>query len=77
MNQAHCHSCAMPLSSEMQGPTENLCKYCCDENGQLKSREEVQAGLAMWLQSWGPGMDEATARARAADYMKAMPAWAE
>jgi len=73
-----CYSCASPLGTpEFKGPSENYCKYCTDENGDLKVRAEVQRGLAEWFKSWQPDLDDAKALARAAEYMKAMPAWAE
>jgi Putative zinc ribbon domain len=71
-----CHSCAAPLNSDFKGKAENYCKYCADEKGQLKSRQEVQQNIAWWLKTWQPHIDDAKATARAADYMKAMPAWA-
>ena len=76
-----CLSCAMPLSAETQSKSDNqYCQYCTDESGQLKSREEVQQGIAGWLQQITP-RDESTNSgefmARAGYYMKAMPAWAK
>jgi len=32
-------------------------------------------GIAEWLKSWQPDLDEVRALARAAEYMQAMPAW--
>jgi hypothetical protein len=73
-----CHSCAAPLGMpEFKGPAENYCKYCTNETGELKTREEIQKGIADWFQSWQPGLDEQKALQRAADYMKAMPVWVQ
>lgn len=73
-----CYSCAAPLEMpDFKGPAENYCKYCTDDKGNLKSRDKVQHGVAQWLKSWQPGLDQDKALARAAHYMKAMPAWAE
>ena len=73
-----CFSCTAPLNMpEFKGPAENYCKHCTDENGNLKSREEIQKGLAQWFQSWQPNLDEKEALERAAHFMRAMPAWAE
>jgi len=73
-----CHSCTPPLSMpEFKGPAENYCKYCTDENGNLKPREVVRQGIAEWFKSWQPGLDDPTAIARAESFMMAMPAWAE
>jgi len=72
-----CHSCAAPLNrAEFQGKAENYCKYCSNEKGQLKSSAEVQQAIAGWFKAWQPNVDDQRAMARAADYMKAMPAWA-
>jgi hypothetical protein len=73
-----CHSCAAPLNmSEFKGPAENYCKYCTDASGNLKSKEDVQKGLADWFKSWQPGLDDQKALNRAVHYMNSMPAWAE
>ena len=73
-----CHSCAAPLEmADFKGPADNYCKYCTDENGNLKSREEIQKGIAEWFKAWQPNLNDEKALARAAAYMKSMPAWAE
>jgi hypothetical protein len=64
-------------SPQFKGPAEDYCKFCTDENGKLKPKEEVLAGVAHWIKSWQPDVDDATARARAEHFMKAMPAWAQ
>ena len=74
----YCYSCSAPLSMpEFKGPAENYCKHCTDENGNLKSREEMQKGLAQWFQTWQPNINEEKALIRAKHFMKSMPAWAE
>lgn len=71
-----CHSCACPTSMpDFKGPAENYCRFCTDEQGNLKSREEVKQGIAQWLKMWQPGINDDIASKRASDYMKAMPAW--
>lgn len=76
--ERHCHSCGIPLSVPgVQGPAEHYCAMCADEAGNLKSREEVRRGIAQWLQSRQPNLDEDEAFRRAGHYLKAMPAWAE
>lgn len=73
-----CYSCSAPLEMpEFKGPAENFCKYCTDEEGNLKSREEIYSGIVYWLKTWQPGIDDETAKERATCFMKAMPAWAE
>ena len=73
-----CHSCAVNLNlPEFVGPVENYCKYCIDESGSVKPAEVVQEGIAHWMKNWQPDIDDETAMARAAIYMKAMPQWAD
>ena len=73
-----CYSCTAPLEMpEFKGPAENYCKYCTDDQGKLKMKNEVQQGIAMWLKTWQPDIDDTTATERATNFMKAMPAWAE
>lgn len=73
-----CLSCGAPLCMpEFKGPKDDYCKYCVDEQGNFKSREEVQAGVAEWFLSWQPQIDRRTALRRADFYLKAMPKWAE
>ncbi|MCI0531289.1 MAG: hypothetical protein L0Y74_05015 [candidate division Zixibacteria bacterium] len=62
---------------DFKGPAQNYCKYCTDEAGNLRSRQEVQQGVAHWFQTWQPDLDEKTATNRAAIYLKSMPAWAD
>ncbi len=72
-----CYSCGAPVEMDaFKGPIEHYCRYCVDEMGYLKSRKEIQAGIAQWLATWQPEIDQATAMTRADLYMKAMPAWA-
>jgi len=72
-----CHSCAAPLAMpDFKGPAENYCKYCTDEDGVVKPRETIQAGVAEWFLTWQPDVDHETARRRAAIYLDAMPHWA-
>jgi hypothetical protein len=48
-----------------------------DEQGDVRPREAIQAGVAEWFLSWQPGIDRPTAEQRADLYLKAMPKWAE
>jgi hypothetical protein len=76
--EKYCFSCGSPLWMEpFQGPADDYCKYCTDENGNLKSREEILQGCANWLKSWSPGLDDETAIERAEHYMQSMPEWAD
>ena len=74
----NCYSCGIPLNMpEFKGPAEDFCKHCADDSGQLKPYEEVRLGMAQWLKSWQPGLDDTKAMERATLYLKAMPAWAD
>jgi hypothetical protein len=59
------------------GPAQTLCRFYTDEQGKLKKKKEVRAGIARWMQSWQPDLDDKAARRRAKRYMRAMPAWAD
>ena len=56
---------------------ENYCKYCTDNTGNLKPRDEILKGIAGWFKTWQPEIDDAKAAKRAEAYMQSMPAWAE
>jgi len=49
-----CHSCAAPLNAPgFKGPLENYCKYCTDDHGKIKTRNDVQKGIAEWFKGLG------------------------
>jgi len=74
----HCHSCAVPLDiPEFKGPAEDICAYCADEQGVLKSRQEVKNAVTGWFMEWHPEVSAIAAQQRAEHYMLSMPAWAE
>lgn len=78
MEMKYCHSCGMPVTNETAAEkTDKYCQYCADDNGDLKSREEIKAGIAQWLNGFTPEDKEADYNKRAEFYMKSMPAWAE
>jgi hypothetical protein len=71
-----CHSCAAPLDAPgFAGPAENFCRYCTHADGTLKKKKEIRKGIARWMQSWQPDLDDETAAKRARRYMRSMPAW--
>ncbi|AFM26151.1 zinc ribbon domain-containing protein [Desulfomonile tiedjei] len=73
-----CYSCGAPLDMpDFKGISEDYCKFCIDEQGSIKPRDEIQAVVAEWLKTWQPNLNDKTALERAASYMKAMPAWAD
>ncbi|MFZ2088464.1 MAG: hypothetical protein WAU47_07795, partial [Desulfobaccales bacterium] len=59
------------------GKSEYYCTYCLDREGKLASRDQVQKGVAEWLKTWQPDLDDARAMERAGYYLRSMPAWAE
>ena len=74
---AVCHACGAPLNSARDDLSRNYCSGCCDAQGALRPRAEIQRGIAAWFQTWQPNLDERTALKRADLYMRAMPAWAD
>ncbi len=73
-----CYACGGPVAGPGGAAQESVyCQHCTDDEGQLRSREEIHAGIARWIRSWQEGITEEQAHARAALYMRAMPAWAE
>ena len=78
MENKFCQSCGAPLNNpEMKGESDVYCKYCIDEKGELKPKEEIQQGIAGWFSSWQPNVTAEQANKRAENYIKAMPAWAD
>ena len=73
----HCHSCTAPLSGDFKGPSEFYCKYCADEQGNLKSRDDIHEGIMHWFMGWQPNITPEIARKRADLFMSALPAWAD
>ena len=72
-----CYACGAPLNPKFDDPAKDYCKGCCDSQGSLKPRADIQRGIAEWFRSWQPNLDESTALKRADLYMRAMPAWAD
>ena len=73
-----CESCGMPMTeAEMHGGSkvENpYCCYCCDDQGSLKSREDVHEGMInFYMRHQGKPRDEAEKVVD--DTMARMPAW--
>jgi hypothetical protein len=73
----HCHSCTAPMTDDFKGASEIHCKYCSDEEGNLKPRDQVKMGIMMWLKGWQGNVSEEQLSSRADHFMNAMPAWAE
>ena len=74
----YCHSCGVPLEVPgVYSNSEHYCAYCRDREGNLAPREQVQKGVAEWLKTWQPDLDDTRAMERANHYLRSMPAWAE
>jgi hypothetical protein len=71
-----CRSCSTSLA-EHRGASELYCRYCSDETGELRNREDVRRILAEWMQQWQGGLSEEAALERAERFMSTMPAWAK
>lgn len=73
-----CESCGMPLERAddyvRQDPKNKYCKYCTDENGNLKSKEKVREGMIQ-LRMKMTGKIRAQVEKEIDEYMKQMPAW--
>lgn len=73
-----CHSCGIILDGNFaKEAAQNLCGYCVDETGLLKSKEAVQAGVAERLKSFSPKEGYPDFMKRAESYLNAMPSWAK
>lgn len=71
-----CQSCSASLDDGVHGGvSDRYCRFCSDEQGQLRPREQVQGILARWLQGWQEGLSDTEATQRAASFMRTMPAW--
>jgi hypothetical protein len=73
-----CYSCAAPLDMPFfMSSVPHYCNQCVDEDGNLRTYEEIHAGVVDWIKTWQPDVDDAKAKERATSYLKAMPAWAD
>lgn len=75
----NCQSCGLPMMIDADhggGRIDNPnCRYCTDESGNLKSKEEIREGMInLYMQSFGKPREEAEKEVDAR--MSEMPAWA-
>lgn len=78
MEMKFCQSCGIILDGNIAKEAKSgFCTWCVDEQGNLKPKEAVQAGVAEWLKSFAPADGKADFMKRAENYLNAMPAWAE
>lgn len=72
-----CRSCMASLAEpENRGKSDELCRWCSDEQGNLLPRKQALEVMTAWFMSWQTGIDIDEARRRAEHYMRSMPAWA-
>jgi len=73
-----CRSCMTSLEEpQNRGKSEEFCKWCSDEGGNLLPRNKVLEVMTQWFMRWQSGIDTDEARRRADLYMRSMPAWAD
>ena len=74
----NCLSCGMPMTKPEEfgggNPANLYCVHCANEDGTLKSYDEVLSGMVNLMMT-SQNMDKETAEAAARDYMAKMPAW--
>ncbi len=71
-----CRSCMASLTdTENRGASDHFCRWCSDDDGNLRSAEEVHGILTKWFMQWQKGITGSQAAERARHYMLAMPAW--
>lgn len=79
-NDKICESCGMPMQEAKDfgaGDVNNkYCVHCTDEKGNLKSFEEILAGMKHFAIS-SLGVHEEEAEKIAKENMSKMPAWKE
>ena len=78
MEHLTCESCGMPLRNPAEhggGNSESpYCVHCCDDTGELKSREQVRTGMVdLAVQMMGASRSEAEKTVD--ETMAGMPAW--
>jgi hypothetical protein len=73
-----CVSCGMPMRTTEEhaaaDPSKDFCHHCAEEDGQLKSYDEVLAGFTGFLQRT-QGLQEDAARKAATQMLSKQPAW--
>lgn len=79
-DEKFCESCGMPMKEAKEyggGDVNNkYCVYCSDAEGNLKSFEEIFAGMKQFAIS-SLGVHEEEAEKIAKENMSKMPAWKE
>jgi hypothetical protein len=72
---ASCSSCGFPLDDAAAAPgAPEYCRHCVDDQGRLRTYQEVLANNAHWYEQ-NQGLDPEAARRLAAELMATLPAW--
>ncbi len=73
-----CYSCGMPLEKSADHAlgdiNQTFCAYCTDEQGKLKSFEDILNSMASYLVH-SQGVDKTAALEIAKDVLAKQPAW--
>jgi len=73
-----CESCGMPMERmEDHGGGKigsKYCKYCVDESGKLKSKEQIRKGWVQFVMK-SEGKSQKESEKLVDSQMKKMPAW--
>ena len=76
----NCESCGMPMEkAEDYGAADlnnKYCKHCTDENGNLKSREDIREGWVNFVMK-SENISREQAENKVDEQMTKMPAWKE
>ncbi len=73
----HCQSCSVSLlDGHNRGVSDRFCRFCADDSGRLKPRDEVRRLIAGWMRGWQEVEPDEALR-RAGLLMRAQPAWSQ
>lgn len=80
MSDANCISCGMPIRSADEAAAGDInkgfCQHCSNEDGTLKSYDDVLAGMTQFMIRT-QGIDDSVAKKMAAEMMRKLPAWSD
>ena len=78
MADKYCESCSMPMTKKGDfggGSEENkYCVHCCDNEGNLKTYEEIFGGMVNFAMK-NMGLTEEKAKEAVSQNMAELPAW--
>jgi len=78
MSDKYCESCSMPMTKKedfaLGNEKSKYCTYCCDEEGNLKTYDEVFNGMVAFAMK-NTEMTKEKAKEAVAQNMAKLPAW--